>query len=134
LHQTLETTIAMKEAGYTTSAAIEQTRALLHSTKTSVPELEKNITHLENALSVMLGEPAAAIQRSTIANQMVKTNLSIGVPAQMLAKLPDVQQAELAFRSAFELTNASRASFYPSINLTSGLIGYSTINGLSNFF
>lgn len=134
LHQTLETTIAMKEAGYTTSAAIEQTRALLHSTKTSVPELEKNITHLENALSVMLGEPVAAIQRSTIANQMVKTNLSIGVPAQMLAKRPDVQQAELAFRSAFELTNASRASFYPSINLTSGLIGYSTINGLSNFF
>ena len=52
----------------------------------------------------------------------------------MLAKRPDVQQAELSFRSAFELTNAAQASFYPSITLSSGSIGYGTSNTLSNFF
>lgn len=60
--------------------------------------------------------------------------LEYGVPAQMLAKRPDVQQAELSFRSAFELTNAARASFYPSIVLSLGSIGYGTANTLSKLF
>ncbi len=134
IEETLEITMILKESEEATSAAVEQTRATLHNTKTTVPELEKNIKHLENALSVMIGEPAGSIERTRLENQTVKTDLSIGVPAQLLAKRPDVLQAELAFRSAFELTNVARASFYPTIKLTSGMIGFSTVNGLSNFF
>jgi len=134
MEDNLETMEALKEAGMATGAAVEQTRAAMASAKTSIPELESNIRQLENAMSTMMGRTPGTISRGTIQQQAIPENLAHGVPAQMLAKRPDVNQAELEFRSAFELTQAAKASFYPSINLTSGLIGYSTTNGLSNFF
>lgn len=134
MEESLITTQALKEGGMTTGAAVEQTRATLASTKASVPDLESNIRQLENAICTMLGRKPEAITRTSMAEQSVPLKLAHGIPAQMLARRPDVNQAELEFRSAFELTNAAQASFYPSINLTSGMIGYSTTNGLSNFF
>jgi len=134
MEENLVTTEALKEAGMTNGAAVEQTRAALYSTRASLPDLQNNINQLENAISTMLGRKPGYITRSSISTQLVPAELAYGIPAQMLAKRPDVQQAELEFRSAFELVNAAQASFYPSITLTSGMIGYSTVNGLSNFF
>ena len=44
--------------------------------------------------------------------------LSIGIPLQLLANRPDVQQAEFALAEAFYATNAARTSFYPSLTLS----------------
>lgn len=134
MEDNLETTEALLQSGMATGAAVEQTRAALASAKTSVPDLQSNIRQLENSLCTMLGRKPGPVERSSIAQQAVPDKLEHGIPAQMLARRPDVNQAELAFRSAFELTNAAKASFYPSVTLTSGMIGYSTVNGLSNFF
>lgn len=134
MEENLQTTEALLEAGVATAAAVEQMRAALLSAKISIPDLESNIRQLENVICVMLGRKPEQIVRSSIELQTVPANMMHGVPAQMLARRPDVNQAELEFRSAFELTNAARASFYPSVTLTTGLIGYSTTNGLSQFF
>lgn len=134
MNENLRTTIALKEAGMTNEAAVEQTKAALYKTQSSVPDLEKNIQQLENAICLMLGRKSGHIQRLTLQEQQTPVRLAYGIPAQMLANRPDVQQAELSFRSAFELTQVARASFYPSLSLTSGMIGYSTVNGLSHFF
>ncbi len=134
MEESLVTMEAMKEAGLTTGAAVEQTRAALHSVRVSIPDLENSINQLENSLCTMLGRNPGGIMRTSLADQIVPRRLDYGIPVQMLSRRPDVQQAELSFRSAFELTNAAQASFYPSISLTSGVIGYSTINGLSHFF
>lgn len=134
MQDNLITTESLKEAGMANGAAVEQTRAALSSAKTSIPDLESNIRQLENSLCIMLGRKPGQINRSTITQQKISAELAHGIPAQMLALRPDVNQAELEFRSAFELTNAAKASFYPSINLTSGMIGFSTVNGLSGFF
>lgn len=117
-----------------TGAAVEQSKAQLYSTQVTVNTLKSSIQELENALSTMLGRKPGPIFRSQFTSQQVVTQLNYGVPAQMLAKRPDVQQAELAFRSAFELKVAAQASFYPQITLTSGLLGYSQTNGLAQFF
>jgi len=134
MKENLKTTEALKEAGMTNGAAVEQTKAALYNAQSSVPDLESNIRQLENAICVMLGREAGTIERSNLSSQVVPNELAHGIPAQMLARRPDVQQAELSFRSAFELTHAARASFYPSLTLTSGMIGFGTINGLKNFF
>ncbi len=134
MEENLETTEALKEAGMTNGAAVEQTRAALASARTSVPELESSMRQLENAMCTMLGRKPGIIMRQSLDWQTVPESISHGIPAQMLAQRPDVNQAELEFRSAFELTNAAKASFYPTISLSSGLIGYSTTNGLSQFF
>lgn len=127
-------TEAMKEAGMTNRVAVEQTKAAMYSAQASIPDLEINIRKLENGICLMLGRKPGTIGRSTLAQQSVPTKLAYGVPVQMLAKRPDVQQAELSFRSAFELTNVAQASFYPQISLSTGLLGYTTTNTLSNFF
>lgn len=134
MQENLASTEALLEAGMANGAAVEQTKAALYSTQASVPDLESNIKQLENAICLMLGRNPGPIMRTTLEAQTVPSEMAHGIPAQMLAKRPDVQQAELSFRSAFELTNAAQASFYPTVTLSSGMIGYSSINGLSGFF
>ncbi|WP_019540055.1 efflux transporter outer membrane subunit [Proteiniphilum acetatigenes] len=136
LEKNVETMRALKEAGMqnVNEAAVEQSRALMLRTKLSIYDLESAIHQLENGISVMLGRKPGAIERSAFEAQTVPTELETGVPAQLLARRPDVIQAELDLRSAFELTNAAQASFYPSVTLNPGsMIGFAA-SGFTNFF
>lgn len=132
--QNTNTIEAMMQAGMLTGAAVEQSKAQLYGTQITVPELQNQIRQLENQLCVLLGRKPGTIARTTFQDQTVPAQLKYGVPAQMLAQRPDVQLAELNFRSAFELTNVARANFYPSLTLGTGsMIGLGA-NSLSNFF
>ncbi|MDR2038687.1 MAG: efflux transporter outer membrane subunit [Bacteroidales bacterium] len=137
LEESKSTMEALKDAGVLNGAAVEQSKALLYATRTSVPDLENQVRQLENSICLMLGRKPDSIPRSSMSRQVIPDELKYGVPVQMLAKRPDIRQAELGFRAAFELTNAARASFYPSLTLgsqTSGsMIGY-TSTTISDFF
>lgn len=134
LEENVGTMKALKEAGDQTGAAVEQSKATLYSTLATIPDLESQIKETENAICTLLGRKSGTITRSNLYEQSYPTEMSYGIPAQMLAQRPDVQQAELSFRSYFELTNVARASFYPTISLSSASIGFGTVNTLSNFF
>jgi len=134
MEENVKTMEDLKNAGLQNGAAVEQSKSLLYSTLTSIPDLESQIRQMENSICTMLGRTPGGISRMNINDQQYPDQLEYGVPVQVLAKRPDVQQAELSFRSAFELTNAARASFYPSITLSTGTLGYATANTLSNFF
>lgn len=133
LKETTSTMEDMMQAGLLNGASVQQSKALLYNTQVNIPDLQIQIRQLENSISTMLGRKPGAIERSLIKDQYVANRLDYGVPIQMLARRPDVQQAELSFRSAFELTKAAQASFYPSITLTSGTLGYGATT-LSQFF
>lgn len=133
LQESTEAMEAMLEAGLLTGAAVEQSKALLYSTQISIPGLESQIRELENSISLLLGRNPGPIMRSDIRIQNVPQELNYGIPVQMLAKRPDVQQAELGFRSAFELKRAAQGSLYPSITLNTGVIGFQAAS-LSGFF
>ena len=134
MQENVETMEALKKAGLQNGAAVEQSKSLLYGTQASIPDLESQIRQIENSICTMLGRKPGEISRQNIYDQQYPGQLEYGVPVQILAKRPDVQQAELSFRSAFELRNAAQASFYPSITLSSGTIGYATVNTLANFF
>lgn len=136
LEKNVETMMALKEAGMqnVNEAAVEQSRALMLRTKLSIYDLESAIRQVENGISVMLGHKPGAIERSTFDAQTISTKLETGVPAQLLARRPDVIQAELDFRSAFELTNVAQASFYPSVTLNAGSMVGLAAPGFTNFF
>lgn len=134
LKQTVSTMESLKDAGQLNGASVEQTKASLYSAEVSIPDLEISIHEMENSLSLLLGRKAGAIERSSFAEQAVPSELKVGLPIQMLANRPDVKSAELSFRSAFELTNAAKASFYPTVSLTQGsLIGFGASN-ISDLF
>lgn len=137
LQESAATMEALKEAGMLNAAAVEQSKALLYGTQTTVPELKNQIRQLENSLCLMIGSKPTRVARTSFAAQVLPDQLDHGVPARMLARRPDVRQAELNFRAAFELTNAARAAFYPRITLGAStppaMFGY-TSAAIADFF
>lgn len=114
----LETTQALKEAGNVTEVGVKQTEAQLYTAKGILIDLKNQARLLENTMSILLGSAPQQIQRGTLEQQVISAPLKTGVPAQLLRNRPDVIAAEYSLMNAFELTNAARASFYPSLTLT----------------
>lgn len=133
LKESTATMKAMMEAGLLNRAGVKQSEALLYNTQISVPDLEYQIRQLENSLCVMLGRKPGSITRTSLEDQSVPKYLATGVPAQMLAKRPDVLQAEMGFRYAFEMKNVAQRSLYPSLTLGTSTVGYASTT-LSQFF
>lgn len=128
----LESSKLLMDAAYLTGADIAQSEANLYSAQLSVPDLEVSIAQTENALSILMNEIPQNIDRNSIDSQEIYSNLRTSIPALLLKNRPDVQAAELAFRTAFENENIALASLYPSINISASL-GLSS-RYLSDFF
>jgi NodT family efflux transporter outer membrane factor (OMF) lipoprotein len=129
---TVTTMRALKEAARVTEAAVVQSEAQRYSAEVTIPDIKRNIRETENALSILLGNSPAGINRGSLEQQQTEQVLQTGVPAQLLANRPDVQEAELIYRNAFELTNVARTAFYPSLNIT-GSAGFNSLK-LSDFY
>lgn len=106
-------------AGQVTLLAKQQTEAQRLIAAQLIPELEKNIVIQENALSVLTGTfPEAKERKSLLNNLIVKNNLSAGIPSQLLTKRPDVKSAELDLKIANANLGITKASLYPTLNIT----------------
>lgn len=120
---------AMKEAGMTTEAAVVQSKANYHQVEASLADLRRQIRETENALSVLLAEVPQTIDRGTLEEQELPTDLAAGIPLQLLENRPDVKAAEMALASAYYVTNQARSAFYPQVNIT-GLLGWTNNSGV----
>ncbi|OCA73701.1 efflux transporter outer membrane subunit [Chryseobacterium arthrosphaerae] len=114
----LETTRALKASGTLTEVAVQQSEALVFNAKSLLIDIDTQIQLLENTMSLLMGESSHTIERSTLQGQKLPIDLRLGYPAQLLANRPDVMRAEYNLMNAFELTNAAKAQFYPTLKLT----------------
>lgn len=114
----LETTQALKEAGNVTEVGVKQTEAQLYTAQGILIDLKNQARLLENTMSILLGSAPHEITRGSLENQDIEIPLKTGIPSQLLRNRPDVMAAEYSLMNAFELTNAARASFYPSLTLS----------------
>jgi NodT family efflux transporter outer membrane factor (OMF) lipoprotein len=114
----VETNKALKEADRVTEAAVAQSEANLYAAEVTIPDIQNNIRQIENAISVLTAKQPGPIERDSLGVQTIDTSLLTGVPAQLLANRPDVQQAESNIRFYFEQINVARAYFYPSLTIT----------------
>jgi len=106
------------EGDVVTGAAVVHSEAQRYAAEVTIPDLQRNIREAENLLATLLGRTPGPIERSSLASQAPAPALLTGVPSQLLRNRPDVQQAEYAFESTYELTNAARTYFYPSFTVT----------------
>ena len=127
-----ETMKVLKNSNVVTGAAVVQSTANYYTVKATVPDIKNNIRQSENTLSLLLGRPSGTIQRNALFTEEVYSDLSTGLPAQLLANRPDVKEAELQLRSNFEQINIARASFYPALTITGEAGLYAT--QLKSFF
>lgn len=109
--------------GGVTDAAVLQAKANCMALESEILSIEKSIKESENALCTLLATTPTSIQRCDLVNQHFPSELSMGVPLQLLANRPDVRMAEHQLAQAFYATNVARASFYPLISL-SGTLGW----------
>lgn len=116
----LETTTALKEAGSLTEVAVQQSQALVFNAESLLVNIEVQIELLENTLSLLMNEPGHTIERSSIDAQKMPAEFALGYPANLLENRPDVRAAEYRLMNAFELTNAAKASFYPTLRISGG--------------
>jgi NodT family efflux transporter outer membrane factor (OMF) lipoprotein len=128
----VETMKLMKDNDLVTGADLVQSQANLYSAKVTIPEIKQSIYETENALSLLLGRNPGPITRSSLNEQEISTDLRTGIPAQLLANRPDVQEAEYQFRYGFEMTNVARKYFYPSLTISA--TGGITSTDLSKLF
>ena len=126
--ENIRTMEALKRAGKTTEAAVLQAKANKLKIEASIFTMEHTIQTVENEFSALLGIVPMKIKRGDLENQTFPTELSEGVPVQLLARHPDIRKAEQTLIQKYYLTNAARAYFYPSLTL-SGSLGWTNGNG-----
>jgi len=128
----VETVKVLKEGAVVNGAAVVQSEANRYAAQVTIPDLNQSIREQENALSILLARTPGTVKRGMLNEQKPAANMQIGVPSQLLQNRPDVQQAEFAFRAAFENTNLARTYFYPQLTIT-GQGGLSSLQ-LKDFF
>jgi multidrug efflux system outer membrane protein len=116
--ESIITILALKDAGNVNEVGVKQTEAQKYATELIIEDLKNNIIILENYLSVLLGKPANAIERSTLEEQVLNPEIKLGYSATLLRNRPDVVAAEYNIISTFEQVNVARANFYPTLKLT----------------
>ena len=113
----VETTEILKESGSLTNVAVKQTEAILWNARDLLIDVKNTIRLLENRFQVLKGEVPGPVERSTLAEQTISTELAVGVPIQLLSNRPDILAAEQELINRFELTNVAKSRFYPSLTL-----------------
>ena len=119
---------ALLLAGQADRATVAQARASHLAAQSSLLSLQQQAIEQENALCTFLGQTPRHIERGVMADQRFPQSLSVGVPLDLVARRPDVRQAEAQLMQAFYTTNSARSAFYPSITL-SGAAGWTNNGG-----
>jgi multidrug efflux system outer membrane protein len=107
------------DAGQVTSLAVQQAEAQEQAAAQLVPQFEQNISIQENALRILTGELPGRVERTAILDQMAfQSDLSAGLPANLVSRRPDVKSAELALATANADVGFNKAAMYPALNIT----------------
>lgn len=122
----VQTVTTLKESDVVNGAAVVQSQANQYAAAVTIPDLQQDIRQTENAICLLLGRNPGPVNRDSLMDQTVTTDLRTGVPMLLLANRPDVQEAEYQFRYNFELTNQARSYFYPALTVT-GQAGWSSL-------
>jgi multidrug efflux system outer membrane protein len=111
------------EGGVSNRLEVDRIRASRSDTAAEIPEIERQIAIVENAIAVLLGRPPGPVKRSPLTlTEPPPPAIPPGLPVALLERRPDVVEAEQFLISANADIGAAKALFFPSINLT-GFVG-----------
>lgn len=103
---------------------IEQQVAIAEA---NIPALKRQITALENSISILIGQIPQPIARGkTNSELLILTTFPTSVPSALLENRPDVKNTELLYRAANERIGVAQAMRYPSFNIAA-LAGFTSV-------
>ncbi|HEY2591096.1 MAG TPA: efflux transporter outer membrane subunit, partial [Steroidobacteraceae bacterium] len=117
--ETLEGLETDEEAGTTTALDVAQQATVVATVAASIPPLEQQERQQTDALAILVGAtPQAFDVAAKTLDGLSEPPLGAGLPAELLARRPDVALAEAQLIAANANIQAARAAFLPSIELT----------------
>lgn len=98
--------------------AVTQARASLYELEATHNDLLRQQREAENSLCTLLGMTCRTVGRGKLSEQVFPETFQTGVLLRLLARRPDVVQAEMTLASAYYSVNQARSAFYPNLTLT----------------
>lgn len=109
---------AKLKVGEENENAVTQARASLYELEATHNDLLRQQREAENSLCTLLGMTCRTVGRGKLSEQVFPETFQTGVPLRLLARRPDVVQAEMTLASAYYSVNQARSAFYPNLTLT----------------
>lgn len=115
------------QAGATDGLDLLQAEQDLATQEASLTQTRQQLTAQRHALAILFDAPPEQRQAErTSLNGVVLPQPQAGVPAQLLARRPDLQASEYRLRSTLASGDNTRLSLYPVLSLTGSAGGQST--------
>ena len=98
---------------------VSQQQTIVEGLRASIPPLEQQISQTSDALAILVGKPPELL--ATAPGSLYDLSLpevAPGLPSELLARRPDVAEAEAQLTSANANIKVARAQFFPSLELT----------------
>jgi outer membrane protein, multidrug efflux system len=119
------------EHGVATRLDVLQAKQVLDTANSQVPELQRQIGQEEDAISILVGDYPHGVTRGLpLVKQQMPPAVPAGLPSSLLARRPDISQAEQNLISANAQIGVAKAAFFPQINFTGtggGAAGQTTV-------
>ncbi len=111
--------------GQVSGMTVEQARSQYETAAAQIPQIEVQIAQTENALSMLLGRNPGPVPRGRKLAELALPPVPAGLPSDLLARRPDILQAEYDLIAANAQIGAARALYFPGISLTGAAGGSS---------
>jgi NodT family efflux transporter outer membrane factor (OMF) lipoprotein len=118
--------------GTATDLDVAQQETVVAGLRAAIPPLQQQYSQALDALAILLNRPPSGVRLA--ADSLVPLPVPVvapGLPSELLARRPDVREAEAQLIAANANIKVARAAFFPSITLTASG-GYESF-ALSNF-
>jgi NodT family efflux transporter outer membrane factor (OMF) lipoprotein len=118
--------------GVSSQLDLSQQEATVYGQEAALPPLREQELEQLHALAILLGRPPEGFNVTGKDLDAVKIpGVSPGLPSELIARRPDIAQAEANLASAHANVDAARAAFFPAITLTGGAgFGSTALNTL----
>jgi outer membrane protein, multidrug efflux system len=106
-------------AGIATALDVAQQETVVATLNATIPPLRQQLRQSLDALAILIGTTPEAVDLTHGSlDELAEPAVRPGLPAQLLARRPDVASAEAQLIAANANIAAARAAFFPNISLT----------------
>jgi outer membrane protein, multidrug efflux system len=118
--EALQLTQAKLDAGTGNDLDVERAKTELASSEADVIGTQDQRNQLENALALLVGQPASSFKVAAASSANQPPKIPSGLPSELLKRRPDIIQAEQQLTAAKARVGVAKAAYFPNLQLTGG--------------
>lgn len=117
LQKGLQLVDSRHKGGVASGLDVAQEETLLNATRTQATLLQQQRKQFEDAIAVLIGQPAPDFHLASRELTAEPPPLNPGLPSDLLERRPDIAEAEREMAVANAQIGIAKAAYYPSLNL-----------------